>query len=395
MKKIGEFIKKHKLIFGGICCLAVATILFFIYFTAIDKKEDVLTDKGKENVQEVIKEPDNVSNDDEIQEKLPDAPAKDTKKLLKSMKEVEVKSVTADTITLSNDVNVKKGEKIAVWVYSEPKFLGYFEVMVKNGEKFIKGLADALKNISVEAGDHNIALVSEKGKNIGYIDIYIKKSGEIKEYTTDTEEKKEEPKQEDTINEESKNRETKEIKEEKEISFKTETIDEVNMLKGKKEVVQKGVNGTKEITYKITYENGKEISREKVSEKITKEAIGQIEKVGISDFNINTDFIEGMMLGYICTEEETFITPDGLKSCNDELNLSEFYSTNISGQDYVIKFAGDSNIKAFKIEKVGDFLYSGTYKGILYYFDGRAGDGEKAALTIEKCNDYGLSCGAW
>lgn len=107
MKKIGEFIKKHKLIFGGICCLAVATILFFIYFTANAEKEDILIDKEKANVQEVIKEPDNVSNDDKTPEKLPDAPAKDTKKLLKSMKEVEVKSVTADTITLSNDVNVK------------------------------------------------------------------------------------------------------------------------------------------------------------------------------------------------------------------------------------------------------------------------------------------------
>lgn len=113
--------------------------------------------------------------------------------------------------------------------------------MVKNGEKIIEGLADALKNISVEAGEHNIALVSEKGKNIGYIDIYIKKSGEIKEYMAEAEEKKEDSKKEESKNEkvekeESKKIEMKEIKEEKEISFQTETIDEVNIQKGKKKL---------------------------------------------------------------------------------------------------------------------------------------------------------------
>lgn len=79
-------------------------------FAANAEKEDILTDKEKENVQEVIKEQEGVSNNDKTPEKLPDAPAKDTKQLLKTMKEVEVKSVTVDTITLS-DVSVKKGKK--------------------------------------------------------------------------------------------------------------------------------------------------------------------------------------------------------------------------------------------------------------------------------------------
>ena len=41
-------------------------------------------------------------------------------------------------------------------------------------------------------------------------------------------------------------------------------------------VIQKGTNGEKEVTYKIKYLDESEISREKVSEKILKEAIAQI-----------------------------------------------------------------------------------------------------------------------
>lgn len=63
------------------------------------------------------------------------APATNTEELLQEMQSVEVTAVTEDQIVFSNDVELKENEKVAVWIYSEPKFLGYFEVMLENGVK--------------------------------------------------------------------------------------------------------------------------------------------------------------------------------------------------------------------------------------------------------------------
>ena len=73
---------------------------------------------------------------------------------------------------------------------------------------------------------------------------------------------------------------TKEEKKTETIAFEKETRETKDLEEGKTRVVQKGVNGTKEITYKVTYENGKEVKREKVSEKITKEPVKEITEIG-------------------------------------------------------------------------------------------------------------------
>jgi len=49
---------------------------------------------------------------------------------------------------------------------------------------------------------------------------------------------------------------------------------------GTKEVSQKGENGVRETVYKVHYENGKEVSRKKLSTKITKSPVTQIVKTG-------------------------------------------------------------------------------------------------------------------
>lgn len=64
------------------------------------------------------------------------------------------------------------------------------------------------------------------------------------------------------------------------IKFKTEEQYSSSMAEGTSEVTQKGVNGEKEITYKVKYVDGKEESREKVSEKVTKKAVTQITTIG-------------------------------------------------------------------------------------------------------------------
>lgn len=68
---------------------------------------------------------------------------------------------------------------------------------------------------------------------------------------------------------------------------KTETVDYIteeqyssSMASGTSEVTQNGVEGEKEVTYKVKYVDGKEDSREAISEKVTKEAVNKIVTYG-------------------------------------------------------------------------------------------------------------------
>lgn len=64
------------------------------------------------------------------------------------------------------------------------------------------------------------------------------------------------------------------------IDFETKYQDDPSTVKGKQYVSQAGARGSKKVKYKITYENGIEIKREIVSEKIIKEAKTEIVMVG-------------------------------------------------------------------------------------------------------------------
>lgn len=55
----------------------------------------------------------------------------------------------------------------------------------------------------------------------------------------------------------------------------------------------------------------------------------------------------------------------------------------------------NATITPIKINEYSGMTYSGTYQGSLHYFDTRGGDGAQEPLTMEDCNRYGLSCGAW
>lgn len=59
--------------------------------------------------------------------------------------------------------------------------------------------------------------------------------------------------------------------EEKTIAFKTVNKDDANLNKGSTKVSVEGENGSKEVTYEVTYINGEEESREKVKEEIIRE----------------------------------------------------------------------------------------------------------------------------
>ena len=100
------------------------------------------------------------------------APAENTDDLTKNLDKVDAE-IGDDAISFTSDIAVNTGEKVAIWLYSEPKFLGFFEIKEKDGVKYIEGLDAAIKKAGVEGGNHNIAIVTENGTPIGYIDIVI------------------------------------------------------------------------------------------------------------------------------------------------------------------------------------------------------------------------------
>ncbi|MGH4140761.1 3D domain-containing protein [Clostridium sp.] len=66
------------------------------------------------------------------------------------------------------------------------------------------------------------------------------------------------------------------IKQTAPIAFKTITRKDINTLKSKIKVLQIGVPGQKSVTVNVTYENGKEVSRKVISEKVIKAAKSKI-----------------------------------------------------------------------------------------------------------------------
>lgn len=64
------------------------------------------------------------------------------------------------------------------------------------------------------------------------------------------------------------------------IAFKTENKNDSSLEKGKTKVVQNGQNGTRTITYKETYKDGKLASKDQVSSKVTKNPVNKVVHVG-------------------------------------------------------------------------------------------------------------------
>lgn len=66
----------------------------------------------------------------------------------------------------------------------------------------------------------------------------------------------------------------------KTIKYSTTKKNDSTLAKGKTKVVTKGVNGSKDVTYKVKYVNGKEDSREVIEEKVIVEPTNEVVKVG-------------------------------------------------------------------------------------------------------------------
>lgn len=63
--------------------------------------------------------------------------------------------------------------------------------------------------------------------------------------------------------------------------FPTKREESSQLDEGRETIMQKGQNGIKDVEYKITYINGKETTRDKVSEKIKKQPVEEVIAVGV------------------------------------------------------------------------------------------------------------------
>jgi len=70
--------------------------------------------------------------------------------------------------------------------------------------------------------------------------------------------------------------EIKEVTNNEEVIFETKTQDDLTLAKGETKVKQEGVNGIKEIKYKVTYTDGVETSRLKTTETVTTQPTDKI-----------------------------------------------------------------------------------------------------------------------
>lgn len=351
--------KKKLLLIGGIVLVVVLGIALFLILSNTDKTSPLPVDKPEEKVE---------------------APATSTEELKQEMEVIETATITEDKIEFSSAIELTVNQKVAVWIYSEPKFLGYFDVIEENGVKVIKGLKEAMDKIDIEPGEHNIAITTEEGESVGYVNVYVEENKIFEDEQTAIESKYT----------------TKEVVEKTEIKYQTETKRDANKKSGSREVTQKGVNGEKEVTYKVTYdETGKEISREKISEKVTKNAIKEIVVVGAADYNINTAKIMQEAVGFMCREDQT-VTNGGYTGCDDMQELPSFKAIQIDGGTLRVVTINGSVVTPITLTRSGD-VYSGTYKGAKHYFDPRGGGGnpDGEPLTMELCKEYNLSCGAW
>ncbi len=371
MKKILEN-KKLMYLIIAILIVALGSILAVVVFEKEEKNNDNQEIKEVQKIEEEL-----------LDEKEPpkSSPATNTEELITKVEKAEVKELTKDKIIFNETAEVKKGDTLAVWVYSEPKFLGYFKVKGVDGQMIIEGLEKKLKELEIDSGKHNIAITTESGDPIGYVDVTIEEKGNLKEEVLPY---------------------TKTVTEKETIKFKTETKVNNSYGKGTSKTLQEGINGEKEITYEVTYDGtGKEISRKKVSEKITKKATNKIVENGGADFNLKDGKTTGYMQGIVCTESQ-LTTEYGPTLCQDnpDTKPAEFEAIEINGKHYAkcynnaCKELKLDNSRIILSNKKED-LFIATINGKKYYFDGRRGDDEPNKLTQKHCDDYKLVCATW
>lgn len=116
------------------------------------------------------------------------------------------------------------------------------------------------------------------------------------------------------------------ISEKVDIPFEVKSVDDENLLKGKTEVSQEGEAGEKEITYTLTYHDGKLIKKVLEGESISKEPVDKIVKNGTKEE----------------VKEEVIVASRGTTSRNISTTSQESSTTGTHMSVVATAYAGDS-----------------------------------------------------
>ncbi len=371
-----------------------------------------------------------IPNND-IQNNNPQPPAENNIKLTENYTELKLKNISENTLTFSDKINLDENSPVILWVYSQPYYLGEFTISKKTATSYyVPDIEKSIQNVNLNFGKHYIAIL-QNHQCIGYIVININEKNEIEleEEKNDnvikdnTEDNNQNSSTNDTTqnnNQNSSNNNsnsttnsttqppknfTKEVTVEEDIPYTTEEQEEVNMLRGIKSVSQQGQNGKKKIVYSVTYNSyGQEISRKKTDEQIIQIPINSIVKVGVSDYNLNTDTYV-LWGGYTCNPEDVFTTGEYI-GCDSAKIVSYFSAINLKGTYFISCVSDDfttcdctdkiMNVKKlFSISSYVNMTFVGTYNERTLAFTFGKTSGEPHKMTAEFCNTMGLACGKW
>ena len=76
------------------------------------------------------------------------------------------------SIELTSIENIDDNNKVEIWVFSEPIYLGEFNVQKEDDKYYLNGLNDILKGKDLSVGSHRL-LIMQNDKSLGYINIEI------------------------------------------------------------------------------------------------------------------------------------------------------------------------------------------------------------------------------
>lgn len=194
--------------------------------------------------------------------------------IVEQLTEPEVKTyqVTEDVkhgVEYKEDPSLQPGEKKVVQEGKDGKRVSYYTVTT-----YPDGREE--KSESVVSEEESVAAVTQ----IVHIGPAIVETPEVEEESTPETESS--PSETETEQTEDSKTITEKVTETEVIEFETVLEETTDLPAGEQQVVQEGQHGERTRTYEVVKENDQEVSRNLISEEVTKEAVNKIVKVGVA-----------------------------------------------------------------------------------------------------------------
>ncbi|QTJ36211.1 G5 domain-containing protein [Dolosigranulum pigrum] len=193
--------------------------------------------------------------------------------IVEQLTEPEVKTyqVTEDVkhgVEYKEDPSLQPGEKKVVQEGKDGKRVSYYTITT-----YPDGREE--KSESVVSEEESVAAVTQ----IVHIGPAIVETPEVEEESTPETESS--PSETETEQTEDSKTITEKVTETEVIEFETVLEETTDLPAGEQQVVQEGQHGERTRTYEVVKENDQEVSRNLISEEVTKEAVNKIVKVGV------------------------------------------------------------------------------------------------------------------